>query len=60
METQTTEVRQVYTGVYRQDAMKRQIAEAVRIGDAGLAMLMNDKTVWKLNHVSQLTTTTEK
>ena len=31
------------TGVYRQDAMKRQIAEAVRIGDAGLAMLMNKK-----------------
>ena len=48
------------TGVYRQDAMKRQIAEAVQIGDAGLAMLMNDKTEWQLNHVLQLTTTTER
>ena len=48
------------TGVYREDAMKRQIAEAVRIGDAGLAMLMNDKTEWQLNHVPQLTTTTER
>ena len=56
MGKRTTEARRVY----RQDAMKRQIAEAVRIGDVGLAMLMNDKTEWQLNHVPQLTTTTER
>ena len=44
------------TGIYRQDSMIRQIAEAVRIDKAGLAMLMNDKTEWQINRVPQLTT----
>ena len=44
------------TGVYGQDTMIRQISEAVRINEKGMANLMNDKTEWQLNHVPRVAT----
>ena len=33
-------------GVYKEDAMLRQIAEAVRIQESPTGTIMNDKTEW--------------
>ena len=47
------------TGVYRRDTMIRQISEAGRINEKGMANLMNDKTEWQLNHIPRLASTVE-
>ena len=46
-------------GMYGNDCMLRQIGEAVRIKQAGLDNLMNDRSEWGANKIPRLEIATE-
>ena len=46
------------TGSYKNDAMLRQIAEAVQIENSDVGTLMNDRTEWNMTPVPRSTITT--
>ena len=46
------------TGTYRNDAMLRQITEAVQINNTNREVLMNDRTEWNMTPVPRAVTTT--
>ena len=46
------------TGSFRNDAMLRQIAEAVQIENAETGTLMNDRAEWNMTPVPRSTITT--
>ena len=50
--------RMLITGTYRNDAMLRQIAEAVQIENTETGTLMNDRAEWNLTPVPRSTITT--
>ena len=43
------------TGTYKNDAMLRQIAEAVQIENTATDTLMNDRAEWNMTRVPRMT-----
>ena len=43
------------TGTYKNDAMLRQITEAVQIENTATGTLLNDRAEWNMTHVPHVT-----